>query len=157
MRVYVAGSKIAGRGVFANKSIKKNEFIFLFKGKLVRYNYDSNYKLGSKWLGIGKNIWLDILKDCSGYYINHSCDPNAGLKGKKTIVAMKNIKKDEEVTIDYSITEDDPYWRMNCKCGNKTCRKIIRGIRFLPKNLFKKYYNFIPKFLKESYSKDHVK
>jgi len=64
---------------------------------------------------------------------------------------MQNIKKGEEITIDYSITEDDPYWKMTCVCGQIECRKVIQSIRFLPKKLFRKYKQHIPEWLKKSY------
>ena len=69
---------------------------------------------------------------------------------------MDNIKKGEEITIDYSITEDDPYWKMKCGCSNKDCRKTIRSIRFLPEKNFKKYRPFIPKFLKKFYEDEKI-
>ncbi len=152
-KVYLGKSKIAGKGIFANRIIKKNETIFSFSGKAVKHSYGPNYQVGSKWLGIGKCVWLNISKNNPGLFINHSCNPNAGFKGTRILVAMKNIKKDEEVTFDYSITEHDPYWKMKCTCGEKNCRKLIRSAKFLPKNLFKKYKPFMPKFAQKSYKK----
>ncbi|MFO8017378.1 MAG: SET domain-containing protein-lysine N-methyltransferase, partial [Promethearchaeia archaeon] len=102
---------------------------------------------------LDKHIWISPFDNNPWRYINHSCDPNTGLKGKTTVVAMKDIKKDDHITIDYSITEASPYWKMKCECGQKNCRKIIRSIRFLPPKLFKKYKEYIPKFLKEQYMK----
>ena len=150
-KVYIKKSKIAGKGIFANHNIKKNETILIFSGKVVKDSYGPNYQIGSKWLGIGKCVWLNISKDNPGRFTNHSCNPNAGFNGNRTLVAMKNIKKNEEITFNYSITEDDPYWKMKCSCRSKNCRKTIRSIRFLPNNLFQKYKLFIPKWLQKSY------
>jgi len=36
---------------------------------------------------------------------------------------MENIKKSEQITIDYSITEDDPNWNMKCECREKIVGK----------------------------------
>ncbi len=68
------------------------------------------------------------------------------------MVALRKISVDEEVSIDYAITEEDPYWRMNCRCGNRGCRKTIRSIRFLPEGAFRRYLPFIPRFLRVSYA-----
>ncbi len=157
MKVYISKSKFSGKGLFAKKDIKRNKVIFTVKGKIIKGTYGKEYWIGSRWLSIGNRLWVNPYKNSLWWFINHSCNPNSGLKGKKEVVAMRNIKKDEEITIDYSITEDDPYWKMKCRCGNKNCRKIIRSIRFLPKKLFKKYYNYTPKFLKNSYFNHNLK
>jgi len=154
-KVYVARTKNVGEGLFAKNNIKREEAIFVFKGKLIKASYDSDCYIGPRWLGVGRCLWINVSKTNPGYYINHSCKPNAGFKGKVTVVAMRNIKKDEEITIDYSITEEDPYWKMKCKCGEKNCRKIIRSIQFLPEKIFKKYKSFIPIFFQKSYMMSH--
>lgn len=73
--------------------------------------------------------------------INHSCSPNSGIKihGKKAIlIAIRNIKKNEEITCDYStITNDN--WKMKCRCESKNCRKVIKKFKTLPKRLQNKY------------------
>ena len=30
-------------------------------------------------------------------------------------------------------------WEMNCKCGSKNCRKIIKNFKYLPKKIQQKY------------------
>ncbi len=35
-------------------------------------------------------------------YMNHSCDPNAGIINDRKLVASKDIHKGGEITIDYS-------------------------------------------------------
>ena len=151
MKVKIAKTNYAGRGVFAVKNIKKGESLFMFQGLQVN---DKEYARRLKCtLQIGPNVWIDPTKakDPFGRYINHSCSPNAGIKGKQKIVAMNDIQKGEEVTLDYSITDDDVLWKMNCGCQSQKCRKIIKSIQFLPKELYKKYDLFIPQFLQKFY------
>jgi len=62
-----------------------------------------------------------------------------GIKKLKMIVAMKPIKKGDEITIDYSTTVGENYWKMNCLCGSKNCRKIIGPYKFLTRKIKKKY------------------
>ena len=153
-KVYVAKTENTGKGLFAKTDIKKNEAIFSVQGRIIKeskYYAGSSYKTGPRWLTIGKNTWISPLRSNPWWFINHSCKPNAGLRGKVTVVAMKNIKKGNEITIDYSITEDDPFWQMKCECSHNNCRKAIRSVRFLPWGIFRKYEPFIPKFLQESY------
>ncbi|CAG9807044.1 unnamed protein product [Chironomus riparius] len=78
-------------------------------------------------------------------FINHSCDPNSSIwiisdctkdpkNQKLCIFALRQIEKDEEITIDYSPIESVPTTeRMNCSrsfyiechCGSKACRGTI--------------------------------
>ena len=77
--------------------------------------------------------------DCSlnnpGLYINHSCNPNSGIKNSVKIVAMKNIRRGEEVTFDYSTSESEKGWYLICHCENKNCRLIIRSYKSLSTEL----------------------
>ncbi len=152
-KVYVIKTKNLGKGIFSKVNIKKDEILFIVKGTTKKGDYNSKfYTEGPNWLALEKNKWLSPYDKNPWRYINHSCNPNAGLKGKVTVVAMKEIKKNKQITIDYSITEDDPYWKMKCICEQKNCRKIIRSIRFIPPMLFNKYKNYIPKFLRKEYA-----
>lgn len=149
MNVVVGKSRI-GKGLFVAKDIKKNGVLFSVVGTIRREEYSpgkSYLSLGQRWLAIGKETWLIPIRTSPWWYLNHSCKPNVGLKGTRTVIAMRKIKKGEQVTIDYSITEDDPYWKMKCACGQRECRKVIQSIRFLPKRLFRKYKGYIPKWL----------
>jgi hypothetical protein len=149
MKVKVGKTECTGRGIFALSDIKKDEHIFTFSGAIIK---DKEYarKLGCT-LQVGSDAWIEPQHNSIGRYINHSCSPNAGIKGRRQICAIKDIRKGAEITIDYSITDNDPLWKMKCKCRSKNCRKIIRSIQFLPIKTFNKYQPFIPKFLQKSY------
>lgn len=161
--VYIKKSRIAGNGIFAKKNIKKGEFLFEVGGRIKRgaYGPDSNQKFQrylSIWpnsITVGKNIWLNPYSSNPWRYINHSCNPNSIRKGKTIIIAFKDIKKDVEITIDYSVTEEDPEWSMKCKREEKLCRKVIKSVQFLPKKVFLKYKSYLPLFLRKSYFKSH--
>jgi hypothetical protein len=53
--------------------------------------------------------------------INHSCDPNCWMQGLD-VVARRPIKKDEELTLNYSTfaPEIPPF---DCWCGSANCQK----------------------------------
>ena len=154
LKVYVAKTDNLGKAIFAKFNLKKDETIFIVKGIIKKGTYNSTFCCeGPNWLALAKNTWISPFDNNPWRYINHSCNSNAGLKGKVTVVAMKDIKKDEQITIDYSITEDDPYWNMKCNCEQKNCRKTIRSVRFLSPKLFTKYERYIPLFLRNEYMK----
>ena len=147
-------SEIAGKGLIASANISKNQRILTVKGSIKKESYAPGYlHLGPRWLALGKEIWISPSRESAWRFINHSCSPNAGLKGRVTVVAMKNIRHGEEITIDYSITEDDPFWSMKCSCREKNCRKILRSVRFLSKERFNKYKEYIPKSLRRLHLK----
>jgi hypothetical protein len=80
-------------------------------------------------------------------YINHSCEPNCGIKGLFKIVAMRDIDVGEEVTWDYEMTEDSDVWRMQCHCGSENCRGEIGAYRNMPQETREKYRGYISEWL----------
>lgn len=56
---------------------------------------------------------------------------------------MTRIEAHEELVIDYSTTELDPYWKMDCNCGASGCRKVLRSFQFLPHELKIKYQRYL--------------
>jgi hypothetical protein len=61
---------------------------------------------------------------------------------------MKNIRRGEEVTFDYSTSESENGWYLICHCENKNCRRIIRSYKFLSTELKLNYRDFISEYLK---------
>lgn len=151
--LYLHKSKISGKGVFTKKPFKKGETIFILKGKIKRWfvKDKSTAQVGPNWIGLSKNIWIDPVEIYQ--YLNHSCNPNLGIKGSVTFVALRNIKKGEELTFDYSITEDESFWEFKCNCKSKKCRKILHSIQFLPKPVFNRYLPYIPSYFQKVYNK----
>ena len=151
---YVCESKIEGLGVNAGEKIKAGEFITRFKGKpkFLVVTCKSESLSYPNWVGIAKNRWIDPEKPQK--FINHSCNPNASIKRRVSIVALRDIKEGEEITFDYSIIEGDPRWEMKCLCGEKNCRGVIRSIQFLPPDQFSKYLPLIPLYFKNLYLKN---
>lgn len=156
-KIYFGESAIHGHGIFARKDIKRGETVFIAKGKMMKLDLKTKEEAMSNpdMIGINKNTWLDPSL-IWGAYINHSCDPTVGIKGTVTFVALRDIKKGEEITFDYSISEDT-LWEMQCNCGAKNCRKVIRGIQYLPEEIFNKYMPFIPVYFQKVYLKQNKK
>lgn len=150
--LYIDRSKIHGKGVFSKKSYKKGQTIFILKGqpKHLRVSGPDESKVGPNWIGMSENEWLD--PEPTYQFLNHSCNPNMGIKGKVTFVALRKIKSGEELTFDYSITEDDEYWVFKCKCRAKNCRETVRSVQHLPSKVFNRYLPFIPTHFKRVYN-----
>ena len=143
MKLFYIKETSFGKGIFAERNIRKDEKILEFKGSIITGEQGKklDLKIFGKRLGnslqVGKNKYI-YLKE-PGRLINHSCNPNAGIKKDKILVAIKNIKKGEEINYDYSTTMNEDNWTMRCKCGKKNCRKIVKDFKYLPKKIQKKY------------------
>lgn len=147
-KVYLKKSPINKWGIFAKQSFKKNEVVFNFKGPIVRYPFYPNDYKGPCWLNLGFRIWGIPLNNTPWRFINHSCCPNVGFGKLGQVVAMRPIKKDEEVVMDYSITEGTAKkWKLKCSCRAKNCRRIIQSIQYLPQTVFDQQKKYIPRFL----------
>ena len=144
-----------GVGVYATRTYKKGEIIHVLNGKAhtpkTLYYHKSNFRKGIvDPLQIGTDKYLK-LNELSRFF-NHSCAPNAGIKNRSTLFALRNIRAGEELTFDYSTTIDEAFW---CKCGSKKCRGIIYDFFALP-NKDKMYYynqNALPGFLMKKFKK----
>ncbi len=144
-KIYAGKSLISGKGIFAAEDIKKGQQIQRIMGKLIKRKLRSEKesKKFANWIGMGKDMWLNP-NQTKFRYLNHSCDPSAAIVGTRTLVALKDIPKDGEITFDYSLTDADQYWQMKCKCGSKNCREIIKPIYSVAPEVFSRHYPHIP-------------
>lgn len=81
-------------------------------------------------------------------FINHSCNPNCGIKGKNQIVAIRDVQPGEELTYDYAMSDSYDY-QLKCNCGSKNCRGMITGEDWRNKNLQEKYRGFFLEYLEK--------
>lgn len=79
-------------------------------------------------------------------FINHCCNPNCGVRGEITFVALRFIKTGEELTIDYAMVDDEDY-AFACTCGSKLCRKKVTGRDWRIASLQRRYSGFFARYL----------
>lgn len=156
-RIEIRDSAIDGKGLFAAEPIKRGERIQFIQGatfkKVIKKSDEAMALMNS--IGVGRHLWIDT-EGTPFRYINHSCEPNAAIVGTKTVIAIKNIPKDGEIFMDYSLTDADPLWSMKCSCGAKTCRGTISSIQSIPIQSFKKHLSHIPRNFQRIYLKNYV-
>ena len=138
--------------------------MYIFRGELCTLEemiqrVDEGKEEPSDPLQIGDEEYLDL--DETSRTFNHSCAPNCFVRGSVDceLVALRDIKKGEEITFDYSTTvnENDEkiqnarfaYWMCPCHCGSPLCRGIIDQFKTLPK----KVQNF---YIKNKYMPDFM-
>lgn len=154
VKIFVGQSRIHGLGVIAKRDIKKGEIVFIIKGTRITWQVtdEKGALYGEHWIGIGKNTWIDPMG--YGRYLNHSSNPTCGIRGEVTVCALRDIKKGDEVCIDYSITEEQTLWWMDdfSQKGKKT---IVRSVQFLPQEKFEAYLPYVPRYFQKVYRRHH--
>ncbi len=140
-----------GRGVFATRNIKIGEKIFTMDGnRISKENLHLISKSGRSSLvdplQVSENKFINMIEPY--VLVNHSCNPNAGIKNGNLLVAIKNIKKNEEILYDYSSVWFEGFI---CKCGQPNCRKYIGDFSGLPKKNQRRYIKLgiVPNFIKK--------
>ncbi|KAI7881181.1 SET domain-containing protein [Lichtheimia hyalospora FSU 10163] len=149
-------TKYKGWGVKAMDSIKRGQFVEEYLGEVITEEegefrgkfYD---KVGMTYLfdmdfGAGDDHSVEYVIDSfllgnASHFFNHSCEPNLSVYAvyhdsanpdfhRLAFFARRDIKKGEELTIDYqggslNPNESAPRGRFECRCESATCRKWI--------------------------------
>jgi hypothetical protein len=149
----VRPSKIHGRGLFAKTAIAKGEIVAVKGGHIVdreTLQREITPQLGPVEIQIGDDLFIAPVtedeRELSMLYTNHSCEPNIGIRGEITFVAMRDISAGEELTHDWAMTDDDDY-SVECNCGGRVCRKTLTGKDWQRPELQKKYAGYFSAYL----------
>ncbi len=156
-KISIGDSKIHGKGLIADENIKKGDKIQIIPGpktKRVITNKEQGQEI-ENWIGISKTFWIDTSGTIFNF-INHSCEPNAAIAGTRTLYALEDIEKGDEITMDYSMTDGDPYWEISCDCKTKSCRKVIKAIYTVPPEVFQRHMPYIPRNFQRMYLKSYI-
>ena len=145
-------SDIEGRGLFATKPISQGEIVVVKGGYVMsRMQRDEVEKsMGPAEIQVTERLYIGPAtseeRDGAMMHLNHSCEPNLGLQGQIVFVALRDILSDEELTIDYAMTDDEPY-EMICTCGAESCRGVITGRDWMEKEIQQKYDGYFSWFI----------
>jgi len=145
-------SPIHGKGLFATAPIRTGEILFVKNGhilttqeKFSRDVIDCYWPINDSYvLGAKDASEIDSVK----LFINHSCDPNCGLVGMGTGVAMRDIVTGEEITFDYAMLDNEEY-DFPCHCGASNCRGHFTGFDWKKPELQRRYYGYFVDYLQE--------
>ncbi|MET7519373.1 SET domain-containing protein [Streptomyces sp. NPDC005480] len=135
----VRPSSIAGRGLFARAPLSAGTTVARLGGRLVSHQElqdlfaaaarqpDHPY-IDTISIAETSHLVLPPRSEQSIGYSNHSCDPNLWWDGPYTLVARRDIRRDEELTNDYATSTGDPGFSLACACGApKQCRETVTG------------------------------
>jgi SET domain-containing protein len=166
-KLEVRKSEIGGRGVFAKENIRKETRLAIFGGivmliddirSLPKHLQEFTIKIEERFvLGLCKNATEPEDAD----FINHSCEPNSGIKGQIFLVSMRDIKNNEEITFDYAMVVSKPVgsdfvFEMECKCGSSNCRKKVTRDDWKISEIQKKYEGYFSQYIQERISLETI-
>jgi uncharacterized protein len=134
-------SPIHGLGGFARADLPQGLLVIEYVGKrLSREETIEGCRQGNEYIfRLDEDTGLDGNVDWNpARFLNHSCAPNCEaelIDGKIWIVALRDIRCDEEITFDYGYDLED-YRQHPCHCGSPECvgcivsaelREAVRG------------------------------
>lgn len=148
--VEIAGSSINGEGYRALRDIAKGEWVMSAYGILIEHQTEKH--------SIQQSMRIHIEPFDYGGNLNHSCDGNlivcSNGKGFTEYYAAKNIKKGEEITYHFALTEFT--WSdiasendISCNCGSSKCEGIIKSFDMLTPTQQREFVeiNIVSKYL----------
>ncbi len=118
-----------GCGLFARQPIVRGTVLVVWGGEAVTWDELITFSDRDRRFSVQveEQVFLAPVRRSlePGDFINHSCNPNAGMSGQITVVAMRDITVGEEVCFDYAMTDSAPYDEFSCGCGAVNCRGQI--------------------------------
>ncbi|HEY0964736.1 MAG TPA: SET domain-containing protein-lysine N-methyltransferase [Candidatus Paceibacterota bacterium] len=149
-------SPLGGLGTFATEKIESMELLMIFGGYVMSLEEESTLpeEIQDIAIQVEKNYVIgpiDKVGKGSRDYVNHSCNPNSGIRGQISLYAMRPISSGEEITFDYGTvlygTGLQVTYEMSCNCNAANCRKKItdQDWRDIIKNNI--YGDFLPTFI----------
>lgn len=137
-----------GRGVFAARPFRQGERVLEVTGELMKTR--TIYTIQ-----IDRDLHIEPHEPTK--YLNHSCEPNLGVKmnraGLPDFYALRDIDAGEHLTFDYAMTEyvltemEQNQERVQFACGAATCRGYLGSYRELSPDVKRRYAGFIADYL----------
>jgi SET domain-containing protein len=133
-----------GRGVFAIRKFAQGETV------VIGIQIEEVPKRTIYSLQMDFNLHVNL--DEPARVINHSCEPNTGVRnnqfGGYDFIALRDIEAGQEVTFDYETTEYESIAVSHCLCGSLDCRGKTLGFKFREQILRDRYGEYIADYLK---------
>lgn len=136
-------------GVFAAEPISRDERIAVWGGEILPQDLFNTLpdRLRRLSIQVEEDLFMVAPNEGPADYVNHSCDPNAGLSGQIVLVAMRDIPAGEEIRFDYAMSDVTDYDEFQCQCGAPNCRSVIRGSDWMRPELQERYRGYFSPYI----------
>ena len=127
--LYVAPSRLVGKGLFAGTRIPARAKVGEFEGERIGLREARRRAKGRRIVAIVEleRHALDATRMKHGFrFINHSCAPNTFFRitpQRAEIYALRDIAPGEELTVDYGESQHEG--RRPCRCRAPGCRGFL--------------------------------
>jgi hypothetical protein len=156
--VHVRCTPARGRSIFVSRDYARGEFVLQLAGPIVstptRYTIPVAGPVPARGAGpVAGVLFIDPVPTGNlGRYLNHSCTPSCGIRGRTTVVAFRDIAAGQEVTIDYAMIVDNYGPEISaddliCHCGSDACRGQLGAWNTLPETLRRAYRGYVSAWL----------
>ena len=152
MSLIIKDSSIHGKGVFTTGYIPQHSVIG--RVNIIREITDAQPINPARGELIHHCHWYPdgtiVLVGEPHRYLNHSCESNTfyyTVNMVSYLVAMRDIHKDDELTLDYSLCNFAGK-DFDCKCGSPDCRGLHKcGFKFMDRSRQAKYLPYLDPFI----------
>jgi hypothetical protein len=140
---------LGDRGLFAREPIQAGEVLTVWGGEICTFETLVRLSPEQRRLSVQveEGLYLVSTHDGPGDWVNHSCDPNAGMQGQIVLVALRDIQPGEEICFDYAMTDGSPYDHFECRCGSVECRTYVTGEDWRSVRLQERYGGYFAPYL----------
>lgn len=153
-KIEIRKSGTQGIGLFATHSIEKDELILVTCGRYMTLKEANQSEDSGIPFQIEKNVFVapfDFQRPEGIFAVNHSCLPNAGIRGQLSLVALRAIQVGEEICYDYVMTdsapENTPTMELHCLCKTAQCRGVITDLDWKREDLRTKHAGYFSSYL----------
>jgi len=150
----VGPSPIEGQGLFARRRIRQGEIVAIKGGHV----YDARTlakvkgRVAASYIQIADGFFIGALTAAevrrNKMFINHSCEPNLGIRGQIVYVALRDIAPGEELTYDWAM-EENRADRTRCRCDARRCRRVLSGRDWTIPRLQRRYRGYFSSYLED--------
>ncbi len=134
-------------GVFATRDFAQGDTVLL---GVPSHPAPANHSHANQ---VGLSSW--VFEDGLGPKVNHSCDPNCGVRFNAAVdgfdfVALRPIAAGDEITFDYAMRNYViEHFPERCLCGAADCRGTVTGWKDLPAERKAAYGELVAPYLLE--------
>jgi hypothetical protein len=106
----------------STQPIKRGEILFQLNGEILPQPDRYTLQIGEQ-----EHIDCKLIR-----YVNHHCEPSGIFCNEdRTLRACRDLKLNEEITVNYFITEEHMDAPFDCDCESPHCMGRIQGFRHL--------------------------
>jgi hypothetical protein len=145
-----------GFGLFAVSAIARDEVLVAWGGPVLTLAEVAvlSREAQGHTMQIDEDLYISAVSmDEPADYVNHSCDPNAGIHGQIVLVALRDIVPGEEICFDYAMADGSAFDEFECSCGAPHCRGRVTGNDWQLPELWERYDGYFSDYLQRRIQK----